>query len=515
MTHSTSLQQTALSLLRALRTYYLLWVIPTVLFTAAAVTYALVRPRVWQASQAMLVRDEAAALDRQGRFDSIDSMQAFQETLLEVARSPLVVTEALRQLGRPANLAPSKHWPSESDVESLQEEISVSAPKGAQFGRTEVIYLAVKGPTRDEALRRTHAVCDQLEKHLASLRKARAASVIRELQDACDLAQQDLDAATERLASMESEVGGDLAELRVLNQSGSGEGNLRIALNQIKAELRQVQAAYNAQQEHRAFLRHAQANPDALLATPNQLLESQPSLRRLKDGLVDAQLRTSNLRGKMSHDHPLVQAAIRAEAEVRQNLRHELATALKGQDSDLSITKRQLDSLTAQREDLQGRLDRLAGMRARYSLLVEDVQQRTNILEERKKKLSEARASQTASQSASLITRFQEPHSSDDPIGPGNTLIAAVGLFGGLLTGVGLVFLVAPVGPNARRRRLTDYLGLGRRSSDQTPRRTNTTQGAGRRADDQVPAAPASESNYGRRAEDTQQPPGERRKRRS
>ena len=513
MTQSRSLQQTALSLLKAFRTYFLLWVIPTVLITAAAVTYAMVRPRAWQASQAMLIRDEATALDRQGRFDSIDSMQAFQETLLEVARSPLVVTEALRQLGRPENISPSKTWPSQADVEALQDEINVSAPKGSQFGRTEVIYLTVRGRTRAEAIRRTLAVCDQLEKHLASLRNARAESVIQELKDACDLARQDLDAAADRLATMEREVGSDLGELRVLNHLGSGEGNLRIALNQIKSELRQAQAAHDAQLQHRVFLEHAQANPDALLATPNQLLESQPSLKRLKDGLVDAQLRTSNLRGKMSADHPLVQAAIRAEAEVRQNLRHELATALEGQDSDLNITQRRLESLTSQREDLQNRLDRLAGMRARYSLLVEDVQQRTNILEEREKKLSEARASQTTSQSASLITRFQKPNSSDDPIGPGNTLIAAAGLFGGLMTGVGLVFLVAPLGPDSRRRRLTDYLGLGRRVSDHEAPRINTAASAGRRAND-LPTTD-EEGSYCRRAEDQPQPPGERRNRRT
>ncbi|MBP85239.1 MAG: hypothetical protein CMJ64_00755 [Planctomycetaceae bacterium] len=144
MTHSSPLQQTTLNLLKAFRACCWLWIIPTVLFTTIATIYAFTRTRSWEASQALVVRDEAAALDRGGRFDSIDSMQAFQETLQEVARSPIVVTETLKQLGRPPRAHKAKRWPTEEDVESLQEEINVRAPQGSQFGRTEVIYLAVK-----------------------------------------------------------------------------------------------------------------------------------------------------------------------------------------------------------------------------------------------------------------------------------------------------------------------------------------------------------------------------------
>lgn len=488
MTSSIPLHQTALHLLKAFRTYCWLWIVPTLLFTTAATIYAFTRTRSWEASQALVVRDEAAALDRGGRFDSIDSMQAFQETLQEVVRSPIVVTETLKQLGSPPQVRKAGRWPTEDDVAALQKEINVRAPKGSQFGRTEVIYLAVKGRTRDEAIRRTRAVCDQLDKHFAGLRSARAESVIHELEHARKLAQQDLETATEQLAEMEAEVGSDLSELRALNQAGAADGNLRTALSQIKSELRQLRATQDAQQQQREVLVRAEANPDALLGTSTTLLESQPSLRRLKEGLVDAQLRTSDMRGKMTPEHPLVRAAIAAEAEVRQNLRAELATALKGHNADLTITRRQLESLSRQQEDLQSRLDHLAGIRASYSLLVEDVQQRTNTLEERKKKLAAARASQTASQSASLITRFQEPQSSDDPIGAGNTVIAGAGLLGGLMTGVGLVFLLAPLGPNGRGRRLTDYLGFGRRSSDSGQPREGSSSAVGRRSHDQVVA---------------------------
>ena len=149
-----------------------------------------------------------------------------------------------------------------------------------------------------------------------------------ELEQTLKMALADLQQATDALSTMEREVGGDLAELRVLNQSGTGEGNLRSALNQVKTEIRQRQSEVESHQELIQVLVAAKQNPDELLAMPSSMFTSQPALKRLKDGLVDAQLRTSDLKGKMSPGHPLVQAAIQAEEAVRQNLRSELTAAL-------------------------------------------------------------------------------------------------------------------------------------------------------------------------------------------
>ncbi|MEX0818183.1 MAG: Wzz/FepE/Etk N-terminal domain-containing protein, partial [Pirellulaceae bacterium] len=456
-----------MSLVKAFRTFVWLWVVPTVAMTAVALAYAVMKPTTWQASQALVVRDEARGMSRQGRFDSTESMRAFQETIIEVAKSSVVISEALKQLGPPATRLGSKAFPTDADVQEMEKCISVTAPKGSELGSNEVLYLSVDGTTPEDAIARTEAVCDQLEKYLGQLRTARAKSVTTELEQTLKLAVADLQAATDALTEMEREVGGDLGELRVLNQSGSGDGNLRLALNQVKSELRQRQGEVEAQQELKEVLVTAQQNPDALLAMPSSMFAAQPALKRLKDGLVDAQLRTADLKGKMSPGHPLVQAALQGEEAVRQNLRSELATALRSCETDLQVTVRQFDSLTKQHDELQTRLKRLAGLRAKYAVLVNDVEQRTNIVQQARQALASAKATQSSSQATSLITRFQTPQVGDSPKGPGRVTIAGIGLLGGLMTGAGLVFLVAPIGPNPRQgRRLTDYLGIGRRASD-------------------------------------------------
>jgi len=465
------------------RHYLWLWLVPTIAMTAGATIYALIRPISWRASQAIVVRDEASGNEtRQGRFDSIDTMKTFQETVLEVARNRIVVAGALQQLGPPPNRLKAA-WPSPEDVRKMQKQILVTAPQGAEFGRTEVIYLSVTGPTRDAAIQRAKAVCDQLEIHLGELRKTRAASVIGEFARSLELAQADLDLATESLEKIERQVGSDLGELRSLNDSGAGDSNLRRALNQVKVELRQARATVQDNLQLRELLNKAKRNPDELLATPGRLLESQPALRRLKEGLVDAQLRTASLLGRMSKDHPTVVAAIRGEQEVRTNLYDEVASALRGVEANLQAREHQLAELEQQERELQQRLDHLASLRARYSNHLNDLGQRTEIVQRATKSLAEARASRTAANSGSLLARFHDPVTGDQPVGPSQITIVASGLLGGLATGVGLVFLAVPLGPVGRRA--TDRM-LGRRAQDQTSpveRRPQPEANPGRESD--------------------------------
>ncbi len=473
------------------RQQFWFWAVPTLLMTLTALAFALLAPDRWKASQALVVRDEAGGgVARLGRFDSAETMKASQETILEVARNPEVVAGALRTLPPPAGRSAGQPWPTARDIEKLQQQITVSAPQGAEFGKTEVIYLAVTGPTRQQAITRNNALCDQLEQHLSQLRDAKATSVIKELEETLRLSEADLDRATERLEDMEKQVGSDLGELRSLNDAGAGSSNLRSALNQVKTELRQARSAHEANGQLRQLLLQAADDPDKLLATPSRLLESQPGLRRLKEGLVDAQLHTSSLRGKMSDDHPLVVAALRAQSEVRQNLHAEISSALRGVEADLQVILREQEVLEQQQSELQQRLDKVASLRARYSNLVDNVRQRTDIVQQAKRDLADARASRNAAQSASLLTRFHEPVTGDGPEGPSDVVIVLSGLLGGLSVGAGLVFLLAPTGAD-RGRRWSDYLEIGRRATDRF---------FGRRATDQnTPAAPPAAGQDGNR----------------
>ena len=289
------------------------------------------------------------------------------------------------------------------------------------------------------------------------------------------------------------EVGSDLGELRTLNQTGAGDSNLRSSLNQIKNDLRNARSTHTAQQQQLELLLAASKDPATLVATPNRLLESQPGLRRLKEGLIDAQLRVAELMGKMNEVHPDVRAALTAEAEVRENLYRELESSIRGARGDLQVTEAIIGSYENQLDEVQERLDQLASLRARYGNLVAEVTHRREELQQAQRSLAEARAAQEASQKSSLITRVDGPDPGDAPVGPGRLVLLLSSWVGGFAVGLGVMFLLTPAGGPAQRfgRRWTDQLAggvmAGRRVGDRQPQQVSAGRlpSGGRRASDQ------------------------------
>ncbi len=231
--------------------------------------------------------------------------------------------------------------------------------------------------------------------------------------------------------------------------------------------------------KQKSFLESATADPSRILGAPSRLLAIQPALRRLKDGLVDAQLRTAQLSGTRSPDHPLMKAARIGEHEVRRDLHRELHSALRGLSAEIAVTNRQRELLTNQLEDVTERMSTLAGLRARYGNLVDNVAHRSTIVAQATRSIAEARATQRSTVETSLLTQIDSPLTGSKPQGPGKTTLVLGGLAGGIAAGVGLILLLTPiVGPLGQdwsaqsffRRRNDDQRSRpdrGRRGSDQ------------------------------------------------
>ncbi len=314
--------------LHLLRAYVWLWLLPAVCIAAAVGVYAMLHTASWEASQALIVRNEAVNADRgPGKFNYPEEMKTVQETMLEVVKSRSVLEAALRQVGPPAECKNPAGWPTDRDIETFRKYVKLVPPKGAEFGKTEVFYLTVRAEDRARSVALNEAVFKQLQVQFQQLRDAKAQSMIDELTKTVRLAKADLDEATAALASTEHRVGSDLAELRSMQEMASSDSALRRSGEEIRSQLRENATTEKSNRELLAVLTKAQDDPGRVVATPNRLLDSHPSLRRLKDGLVDAQLRTATLMGSMSADHPRVRAAKEAEEEIGRHLHNELALA--------------------------------------------------------------------------------------------------------------------------------------------------------------------------------------------
>jgi polysaccharide biosynthesis transport protein len=439
-------------ILAALRSSPARWMTPTIALTALALFYAVfLHQPLWEARQSLLIRDEAASdlssHGRPGRFDGLDAMKTAQETVIELARSRAVVAAALKQIGPPANHRKPQLWPTPKDVEQAQERLQVKAPRGAEFGKTEVFCILVEHSDRERALALNRALADQLQERLQLVRDRRAQGLVEELHRTVELSRSDLEAATGRLSQIERQVGGDLAELRLLSDSVGGESNLRMAAIAVKNDLRAARVQRKNHQQLLEMLSAAQRDPSHLLAAPSHLLASQPALQRLKEGLVDAQLASARLQGNMTASHPLVLSAGQSESEIRTHLHREIAVAVRGIQAEIELDAGRIAMLDEQLADVTGRMERLAAMRADYANAVSEVRHFDEILKKAQQDLAAVRASR-ASADASLLTRLEEPSTGSNPGGPRRAFIVLAGLLGGFATGLGLLFLVPPRRPS-------------------------------------------------------------------
>jgi uncharacterized protein involved in exopolysaccharide biosynthesis len=462
MSHGQDSSLSATELLHLLRSNARWWIAPAVACAMLAAVYSLVAPRYWRATQALTVRPEAAGVSEQrlGKFADLSEMKVLQATILELAKSQGVVQETLKAVGPTGWFRSEANWPTAQDVADFREQVDLRPPGGAEFGQTEVFYLSVLDKNRARASALVAALADQLESRMKSLRDARAQSMMAELEGTVAMAENDLAVRTLRLSDFEAQIGADLPELRNLISTNGTPSDAASEMQAIEAERRANEALRRENEQLLALLTIARQDPRQLVAMPTSLLKSQPALSRLKDALVDAQVVTANRMGRLAEAHPFVVAARETQQRIRDQLHEELSVAIAGLEVDLDFNAsrdRSLgNKLSAGRERLAG----LAAGRAEYANLVAAVESHARIVEAALKNLADARADHASAHSASVIGRIDGVEAGVRPVGLGRSSITAAGGVGGLLLGLGLVFLFGDSLPTASESKLADVVRL-------------------------------------------------------
>jgi polysaccharide biosynthesis transport protein len=450
-----------------------LWIGSAVLFAAMGVAYSVATQDYWTAFQPMVLRDEAhGAADRLGRFGSQTDLKAAQETILEMARNREVVRLALKQIG-PVNGGNDENWPTNEVVaEVAKKRVNIRAPQDGEFGGSEMIYLQVEEVNPQRASEFCNAIYASLSQQMREVRRVRADSMINELMHARDIAQHNLDEASARMHQMEINFGSDLGELRNLSEINMGDGANRRALEETSRELQIAELELEKTISLYDLLDQGLRDPSHLLVSGGEQLNFQPALRRLKDGLIDAQLERSKLAGRLTEENPKMKAAVAAEIKIRSEMQSETALVLRSMEPILAVERERVERLKTKQQSIQRRLDRLAEARTAYSKIASEVKHRTSLLEESQRVLAAAEASRSASLSINLLSKLGPVTTGENPNGMSSRMLAGGGAAAGLIFGLGAVFLVAP-GPNQSRfgRRWSDV--LGRRASDQVERKVN------------------------------------------
>ncbi len=409
-------------------------------FLAAFSTFVL--PRYWSADQGLLIRSDAAgyADQRLGKFTDLAEMKTVQETLLELAKSRSVVTAVLEEVGPPSRRFFSS-WPTPTDIETFRKHLHFAPPGGAEFGKTEVFYLGVRAKSSERAVALVKSLTTQLEQRMRGLRDQRAASMVKEVELSVHLARESLHEQVKKLTTFEQAVGADLVELRHLSSPNGGQSGFGQQILAIERERRQL-AEQSGQNE--ALLKELQAavkDPTRLVVTPDRLLASQPGLRRLKEGLIEAQLAIARIGGARTGDHPFVQSARQAQRQVQVQLTEELPATITSVQLELAVAEKHEAELAAQIEQLRVRSASLAGKRSSYAELTASVDAQTHVLERALGQLADAKSHEAGAASASLLARIDRVEAGVRALGPRRAVVTAAGGLAGLILGASLVFV--------------------------------------------------------------------------
>ncbi len=428
--------------------------------TMIGMAYALLAPKVWPVTTTLTVREETGlSHPRPGEFSSIEARRISQETVLQLASSTSVIRSALTRIEAPQAKDPSPI--SIEAIENAQKHIRLAPPKGTDWGTSEMFFLTVKDEDAARAIALTKALIAEIDLRLGELRRQRNDSLATELDQSLLMAEAELSSALKKMSSLESSLGPDLAELRIMTEPSSGESNLRRTLTEVAAELRQTRSQIDGNRTLLELLQAARQDPSQLIATPGRLLDSQPSLRKLKDGIVDAENRTAQLRGNLHDSHPKVKAARAIEEQSRKQLFIELALALEGVQVEIRVGEQRLTELQSRRAEIEQRLARLAEVRAEYGLLASQVKDRSDVVKRTREQLSEVQSSRAAAEMVSVLTTVDAPVVGLRPDGPGRASICILGFLGGLA--LALLAIVALTPSSQWRAILENFQG------EQTP----------------------------------------------
>ncbi len=431
-----------------LSNYRWLLILPTIAFFALSAAYATLGPKKWRATQVFHLRDEMIGRqNRPGHFASLDDMKTAQETVLEIARNPNVVRRCLQTL--------SGLSPSDRDVEDGQDAIQISASNGAELGKTELIRLSVVDQPPDRAKAFCQQLASEMETELRTVRFNRACSGVAELDRAVDSAKHSLAEIAAQIEDYELKLGPDLVDLRNLIEPTSGDNLLNRNLNQIATELRAAETSLDSVKTQRKLLQDSLHEVNAIVAMPSDLVSSQPALQRLKDGLVDAQLKLATLRGEYSDNHPKIESALESLTGIEQAMKGELELAIRSLSDQILIYEANVAHISAEQAETTARLQKLTEQRVIYDQLNEEYKRRDTVLRDAQAAVSQADSIKVAAQTVDLLTRVNDVQVASRPEGLSKrTLVGSTTLLG-FFIGLGLILLFTESTPRPLTQVLT------------------------------------------------------------
>ena len=440
-----------------------LLLLPAIAGLILATIYAFfLKGETWTSRQSMIIRDDLLGQTfKPGSFISQEAMKSAQETVLETARRPEVIRQALETLGpdRSSLLGLgggiTGSWPSEQDIENFRGAVSFESANGGEFGESEVIVLAAKGSSPTRSVKFLSILMDEVDNKLSVIQGDRFESMEAELRATRDSTLRSKEALESDLMAIESGFDGtDIHLYRDLNgrSSGGSPSAFENKINEIATQRRDATRKLAELRANRQMLVDASRNAEFELPTSAEMLASQPALSTMLTGLDKAMQDLAEVSSTYQGEHPKLKAARDKVTSTKFQIQNSFGTFIRGIDGQIDVQKKQIASLDQLRAENTLRLTSVSRNRAPYASLSRQVDKLNEAYSEANARLTLMQSRKMASDSIKLLTRIGEPWIGTRADGMGKRALALVGGLAGLFIGMGLVMIVAPpyVDPNLR-----------------------------------------------------------------
>ncbi len=426
-------------------------VIPTVICAGLACLYGLTKTDIYTARQSLVIRDDLVGDSfKPGRFESLESLKSAQNTVLEIVRRPEVIGAALEKLGPPKpgmfGGASPDMYPDEETIEAVQGLVSLSAPNGAEFGKTEVFVLLAKSPSRERARKFVELLLVELDAKLHEVRSDKLKSMQTELRQKLRAAEQGYDEASNALNDLEKELGPDVTAIRSMSANEPTEGSIQKKIQELEAEERAAMDQLETARKQVQLLEFALKHPENVPSTSSELFALQPTLEPLFVGLSTAQLDKATLSGRYQPSHPDVRNAEETIRGVVSRIKEEVKNSIQGLAFQIEGLQGLIDRRQAAKQQSFEKLNELGDLRTEYDRLNVAVENAQKLMAKANEDLVEILSLGTPDEHAAMLNQVGAPQVATAPDGIGKKSLVLAASMAGFMMGIGLVMLIVPFG---------------------------------------------------------------------
>ena len=411
-------------------------------FVGLAACVAALTPWTWRAGMTVWLVPQTMESNQQGEFgyDADRRLSVQLENFRQVAMSDEVLRAILKRVptGAPPGLVTA-----DQAIQSLRKHIGIRAPKGGEFGKSEIFLVSITDEDPGRALAVAEAFRDESQKRYQHLYYQKSETLTRQAAEATNGARTSLSGAQRELRRLELKAGRDLHDLRVLVGRQSADLLLKKALLNVQGERQKVEGEVRERQKRLEAVRQAVAKltDSGLTAVPTHLFAKDDFLSPARRRVSELTARLGTLESRFTGEYPEVQAVRRELADARKRFRQALSGFMESLGADLAARAERLAYLSKQEREHMERLERLERMRTEYAMASATVERSLERVQATGRRLAEAQEIEARSRQARLLIFVDPPKVEDQPVGPKRRNHILAGLALGLLAGVGVAMI--------------------------------------------------------------------------